>query len=550
MNIKENKDPWYLKTITLIVLLIICLIKPVAAIILIPLICLKSQRYDKYYKYLSEILPEAQETASTIIKDAQLQAQSIIDGANNEISALHSTAQETHDKNMKVYQEKEAELSEKIADKEAVMEQIINEANAEAQNKLTLINSEIEKKDSYYSEILSLKEEIDSLDKKIVSRQNKISNLTSIQKSVNHAIKNYFKHATTTDEQIILPAELIKDIETMAPAVTLKLHYMDYADLRKAFKANEKIIADVLSRYEGRYTTKTNRAIYQLMVIALQSELQNVLYTLTYSKLNDAIDTIKNIINKYLNIARDGSQTISSTLAKFIGELEPLFIDAVKIEYEYYVKKEAARQEQLALREQMRQEAEDRKLLKQQQEQIEKEESKYKAEIQNIQEQLKTSEDSDKTNLLLAKIKELESQLNNVEKEKENIVNLQNGRAGYVYVISNLGSFGDDVFKVGMTRRLNPQDRIDELGSASVPFTFDVHSFIFSENAVQLESDLHDALDANRLNKVNPRKEFFKISLEDIEKLVEKFDPTAEFNMTMEAEQYRQSLSASEDVAS
>lgn len=288
---------------------------------------------------------------------------------------------------------------------------------------------------------------------------------------------------------------------------------------------------------------KVVKAIYQLMVIALRSELQNILFTLTYSKLDDAVNLVKEIINKYLNIARDGNQTISSTLAKFIGELEPLFIDAVKIEYEYYIKKEAAKQEQLALREQMRQEAEERKLLEQQREQIEKEESKYKTEIENITIQLKESDDDEKTQSLLNKIKELEMQLSEVEHKKEDIVNLQNGKAGYVYIISNLGSFGDDIFKVGMTRRLNPQDRVDELGDASVPFRFDVHSFIFSDDAVQLESALHAELEKNRLNKINLRKEFFKISIDELESLVDKIDPTAEFRKTMIAEQYRQSLS-------
>lgn len=322
---------------------------------------------------------------------------------------------------------------------------------------------------------------------------------------------------------------------------------MDYKDLNKAFKANEKIISELLEKYANRYNTKTNQAIYQLMVIALRSELQNVLYTLNYKKLDEALNNIKEIINKYLNIARSGNQTISSTLTKFIGELEVLFIDAVKIEYEYYVKKEAARQEQLALREQMRQEAEERRRLKEQEEQMKQEAAKYETEIANINEQLKASEDDEKTKQLLAKIKELESQLNDIDKKKEEIINLQNGKAGYVYVISNLGSFGDDIFKIGMTRRLDPQERIDELGSASVPFKFDVHSFIFSNDAVQLESDLHQALENNRVNKVNNRKEFFKISIDDLENLVYKFDPAAEFNKTMVAEQYRQTLSIEEE---
>lgn len=414
-------------------------------------------------------------------------------------------------------------------------------------NKLDTINAEIEKKDFYMSEINRLKEEIEALDKKVSSRQEKIDHLMSIQKSVNHAIKAYFKESDLEREhELVLPANLIREINTLAPSITLKLHCMDYKDLRRAFRANDKIINETLARYESRYTTKTNRAIYQLMVLGLRAELQNVLYTLTYSKLNDGIAAIKDLINKYLNIARDGSQTIASTLAKFIGELEPLFIDSVKIEYAYYVKKEAARQEQLELRAQIREEAEERKRLKEQQEQMKKEEEKYHSEIDNIHQQFTATDDDEQKQKLLAKIKELESQLSDLSSKKEEITSLQNGKAGYVYVISNLGSFGNDVFKVGMTRRLDPQERIDELGNASVPFKFDVHSFIFSQDAVQLESDLHAALESKRVNKVNPRKEFFKVSLDDLEKLVEKYDPAAEFNRTMQAEQYYQSLSVAE----
>ncbi len=97
-----------------------------------------------------------------------------------------------------------------------------------------------------------------------------------------------------------------------------------------------------------------------------------------------------------------------------------------------------------------------------------------------------------------------------------------------------------------MTRRLEPQDRVNELGSASVPFKFDVHSFIFSDDAVMLENSLHRRLNSKRVNKVNLRKEFFRISIDELEKLVNEIDPTAEFNKTMLAEEYNQSLSTDE----
>lgn len=548
-------EPWYFKNTTLIAISIFAIIIPVISVSLIPLLVLKKRNIqahcEKVKGYSQEELQKIYNERDGIIHEARLKADDLEKDGNKylEDAKLEANRIEGESK------QRLEEISRKIEEKDTIYEKIVKDATSDANqkvseqmNKLDNINAEIEKKDFYMSEINRLKEEIEALDKKVSSRQEKIDHLMSIQRSVNHAIKAYFKEsALERDHELILPADLIREINTLAPSITLKLHCLDYKDLRRAFRANDKIINETLARYESRYTTKTNRAIYQLMVLGLRAELQNVLYTLTYSKLNDGIAAIKDLINKYLNIARDGSQTIASTLAKFIGELEPLFIDSVKIEYEYYVKKEAARQEQLELRAQMREEAEERKRLKEQQEQMRKEEEKYHSEIDNIHQQLTTTSDDEQKQKLLDKIKELESQLSDLSSKKEEITSLQNGKAGYVYVISNLGSFGNDVFKVGMTRRLDPQERIDELGNASVPFKFDVHSFIFSQDAVQLESDLHAALESKRVNKVNPRKEFFKVSLDDLEKLVEQYDPAAEFNRTMQAEQYYQSLSMAEE---
>ena len=285
------------------------------------------------------------------------------------------------------------------------------------------------------------------------------------------------------------------------------------------------------------------------MVIALRAELQNILYNLKFDKLDKSIEDIKNVTQKYLKIAGEGNQSIAGTLTKFIGEIEYLFINAAKIEYNYYVKKEQARQEQLAIREQMRQEAEERKALEAERKKVEQEESKYHSEIEKLKLQLAEAKD-DELEKLNARILALQAQLADVIVKKEEISTLANGKAGNVYVISNLGSFGENVFKIGMTRRLNPQDRVDELGNASVPFRFDVHSFIFSNDAVGLENRLHTLLDDRRVNKVNMRKEFFNISLDELEQIVTETEPTAEFNRTMAAEEFRQSQSTTENYSS
>ena len=213
------------------------------------------------------------------------------------------------------------------------------------------------------------------------------------------------------------------------------------------------------------------------------------------------------------------------------------------------VKKEKAKQEQIALREQMRQEAEERKALEAERKKVEQEETKFNSEIEKLKEQMTSAQEKELA-ALNARILTLQSQLADIVLKKEEISNLANGKAGNVYIISNLGSFGDNIFKIGMTRRLNPQDRVNELGDASVPFKFDVHSFIFSDDAVGLESKLHNILNDKRVNKVNMRKEFFYTTVDELEQLVTEIEPTAEFNKTMLAEEFRQSLSNEENYSS
>lgn len=420
---------------------------------------------------------------------------------------------------------------------------------ARAEQSISSLTEEIDKKKATIAElnesINSLTETESRRQKNLKTAVNKLTRSKALYGSVTYAIDNFFNYApeftscklSSTDEN---------DYEELSPSVILKLHYMDMRDLRKAYKDNEKQILKVLEEYKDRYTTKANRAIYALMVIALQAELQNILYNLKYEKLDVAIEQVKAVTAKYQTVATNGNQSIAGTITKFIGQIEYLFINAVKIEYNYYVKKEQAHQEQLAIREKMRQEAEERKALEAEKKKVEKEESKYQEQITNLKAQLSNAEDEELANLK-SRILELEGQLASVTVKKENIVALQNGKAGNVYIISNLGSFGDKMFKIGMTRRLDPQDRVNELGDASVPFKFDVHSFIFSDDAVGLETELHKRLDAKRVNKVNRRKEFFYSTVDELEALVSEIDPTAEFNKTMLAEDFRQSLSSDEN---
>lgn len=438
-------------------------------------------------------------------------------------------------------------LNGELTNQKALYDKIAQEARAEgiaqAKKDEQEITARIAALNQTFSEqsarLDDVRAEKEKAEKSADAAERKVLRSRELVKAIQHACAQFDDLDRGQEaRQAALAAE-----EFLKPTVTLDLQCLGMRDLRKKYRQNEKNIEKTLEKYKSRYTTKTNMTIYRLMVIALSAELQNVLHNISYGKLEDALKDIKTITQKYYDVATDGNQSIAPTVKKFIGEIDYYFQEAVKIEYEYYVQKERAREEQRAIREQMRQEAEERRELERQRKQIEKEESKYHDQIGQLSEQLAQSEDDEKTRLLKARIEELQRQLTSVAEQREKIVQLQNGKAGNVYVISNIGSFGENVFKIGMTRRLEPMDRVNELGNASVPFPFDVHSLIFSDDAVGLETKLHHMLNDQRVNKVNLRKEFFRVSLDDIEKLVAEVAPTAEFRRTALAEQYRQSLS-------
>ena len=190
-----------------------------------------------------------------------------------------------------------------------------------------------------------------------------------------------------------------------------------------------------------------------------------------------------------------------------------------------------------------------RREIEQEKKKIEKDQAQFTNEINKLMKYLqKTSNDTEKQ-LYIDKVKELEEKLKELEKAKETVLERgANAKAGFVYIISNIGSFGEDVYKIGMTRRLEPMDRIKELSSASVPFEFDVHAMIFSDDAPDLEAKLHKHFQKQSINRVNPRKEFFRVALDEIEQVVkENFNNTVEFTRIPVAKEYRQSLTISQE---
>ncbi len=430
------------------------------------------------------------------------------------------------------------------------LDQRIQNTSARCEELKRIASDQCPECEKYTAELKSKTDVLDELNRRIEESSTRLEKLEAAVrksekakeafKSIQYATEQFNSWAYR-GEQLLENAGI--DPESLSPIAPADLMCMQIKELRSRYKKNEKEIEKLLESYKSRYSTKANATIYQLMVLALEAEFRNILHGINYGKLDSAIEMVKNLTSKYYVISSNANQTIAPTMAKFIGQLEYYYIEAVKIEYEYYVKREQAKEEQRALREQMRQEAEERRILEQQRKQVEAEQLKYEKELARINEALSSAQDDAEISKLQSQIDKVQSQLDSVQDKKDEIIRLQNGKAGTVYVISNIGSFGDDVFKIGMTRRLEPMDRVKELGDASVPFPFDVHCFIFSEDAVALESKIHSILNDDRVNKVNLRKEFFHVTLDRIQEIVEECDPSAAFNRTALAEQYRQSLS-------
>lgn len=220
-----------------------------------------------------------------------------------------------------------------------------------------------------------------------------------------------------------------------------------------------------------------------------------------------------------------------------------LKVKELRLAAEYELQKQ---EEKEILREQRAKEREDKKLqaeIAAKRKQLNKDRKHFTQMIENVEKLLSTATD-DEIEKLKLQLSEYQNKLSELDEIEEDIDYREgHATAGYVYIISNIGAFGEDIYKIGVTRRLEPMDRIRELGSASVPFTFDVHALIFSEEAFALETELHNKFDKYKVNKLNNRKEYFKVPFTEIKKVLDEHkELTIELTEQAEAFEYRQSL--------
>lgn len=388
----------------------------------------------------------------------------------------------------------------------------------------------------------ALQSKIRELESTIIENQKIISNLhreiTSKEcdvKSLNITIADKKSQIISLDDEI-----LVQEFGLYKPQFDFA-NALDYKEKLAAIRTKQKqLIKDKLA-VSGNTDWQVNGSAakgkkmvsdtQKLLLRAFNTECDELVSKVKYTNFDASLNKIYKSAEAISKLGTIMNISINSSYLD-------LKVKELRLAFEYQQKKQEEKEAQKAARAEMRESERLQKEIEIQRKKIEKEQTHYQTAYDKLIKQLEqTPNDTD----LLAKKLELETQLQDINKAIKDIDYREaNQRAGYVYVISNIGAFGPDVYKIGMTRRLDPQERVDELGDASVPFNFDVHAMIFSDDAPALETALHKAFEDRKLNMVNTRREFFNVTLDEIKAVIKKnFDKTVEFIDTPDAEQYR-----------
>lgn len=395
----------------------------------------------------------------------------------------------------------------------------------------------------------------DEIDKQINKKKEYIERMLERKKaSANSDLNEYLQSLNNNRAELELEIKVLSDklgkLQKEKNLLTSELpvmHYdfSNYDGLTSQQCKNElallkKKTKDLISSDKaitGDTSSSLGKSNAKQIIRLFNAECDNVLMNLTVGKIDSSRSKITKsfeTINKIFAVDNVG---LSDDVLK--NKLEEL-----NLVYTYTIKEKQEKELQKAIKEQMIEEEKARREIEAAKKKVEKDEMQFNREIKKLLAYTQKSTNDAEKQLYIDKIKELEDKLKELEEVKKDVeLREANATAGYVYVISNIGSFGDDIYKIGMTRRLEPMDRVKELSSASVPFEFDVHAMIFSDNAPELENTLHERFRENSVNKVNYRKEFFKVSLSDIESVVKnEFNNTAEFTLIPQASEYRETM--------
>lgn len=386
---------------------------------------------------------------------------------------------------------------------------------------------------------LSIRNEVQNLEKQKSGLQKEIEKLNTEIDSLNKVIENKRKYVVVLDDEM-----LYQDFGLYTPVYNL-MNSESYKNQIKLVREHQKAMIknSTAVNFPTNFTYNNSLAQGKKLVAdnvkqilrAFNNECEAIIDKV---KFNNVESIRKRIVKSREDLNRLNSKMQISITQSYLN----LKIQEMNLCYEYSLKKQAEKEEAKRIREEQREAQKLQKEIEEARKTSEKERTHYTNALHRIESQLAHASNEERLDLENRRA-EIENQLSKIEEELRQIDYREaNQRAGYVYIISNIGSFGKDIYKIGMTRRLEPTDRVDELGDASVPFRFDIHAMIFSDDAPALESALHRAFDKKKVNMVNTRREFFHVTLEEIEEVVKKnFDKTVEFVKTPAAEQYRES---------
>lgn len=387
------------------------------------------------------------------------------------------------------------------------------------------------------SQKFSLENNIKDIEASISYRMSDIENLDL-------EIKKREKQIIDLDDEI-----LVQDFGLYRPHYNFA-NALDYKDKLAEIRAKQKNLIKYKDAVTGNTGWQVNGSAskgtkmvndtQKLLLRAFNTECDELISKVKYTNYDASLNRIYKSAEA---ISKLGTIMDISIKHAYLN----LKVEELRLAFEYQQKKQEEKEAQKAARAELREAARLQKEIEAQRKKIEKEQTHYQTAYDHL---LKQLEQDPENAALLSKKSELENQLKDIEKAMKDIDYREaNQRAGYVYVISNIGAFGPDIYKIGMTRRLDPQDRVDELGDASVPFNFDVHAMIFSDDAPALEAALHTAFADRKVNMVNTRREFFHVTLDEIKNVVRKnFDKTVEFIDVPDAEQYRISLKMQQKI--
>lgn len=494
-----------------------------------------------------------------------------IKSLNDQIQALNESLQDGHDK-FEVFKEEydnyKKEVSSIIPDAEQEAERIISEASVEKMEVKKECARQIEEAKGQ-AKILIETSEI--REKKIIKEAREEGN--RLKGLADQKLTEAHELASTIEEKAEKRAQEIAGeaweakksaAQYEATVVSMKNIIQGYGD--EYLIPNRSLLDELAQEYDhkeaGRELAQTRSLIKSMIKHGeaadcdyVEANRRKIAIEFVLDAFNGKVDTImskvrhdnygklrQQILDAYRIVNHNGQAFRNARMNERYLDMVVEQLEQAVIVHEL---KLIDREEQRRIKEQIREEAKAVREFEKARKEAEKEEKLLQNAMAEARRHLEAASNEQKAQFE-SQLKELQEQLVIAEEKGQRAMSMaQQTKCGHVYVISNIGSFGEDIYKIGMTRRLEPFDRVKELGDASVPFQFDVHAMIYSDDAPHLEKALHGKFSENQVNKVNPRKEFFSLGIEDIKAEIERRSVDAHWTMQAEAREYRESVAIS-----